>query len=213
MKKLVLFLAIVLIAAPAFATGTIVNSKHDLSTANAGTQQICVYCHTPHGADVSVNNAPLWNRTLSGFSTASSVYSSATLNVTIASTSLNGIDAPLCISCHAGTANMNAVINPPSSGLFSGTVGAMSLGSNAIIDTNLSNDHPINFDVSAAAADGEIRLAVIGEAPYKTVGATAPGTGIFQCSTCHDVHNGGGYAPLTVQNMAGSKMCLDCHIK
>ena len=40
----------------------ILNSKHDLGGAIAGgTDEVCVFCHTPHGANTSAS-APLWNK-------------------------------------------------------------------------------------------------------------------------------------------------------
>ena len=42
--------------------GTITNSAHDFTTKGWNTTgEICVVCHTPHGADTSVTVAPLWN--------------------------------------------------------------------------------------------------------------------------------------------------------
>ncbi|MDR9499907.1 MAG: hypothetical protein RI556_12085, partial [Hydrogenovibrio sp.] len=49
------------------AQANIVSSKHNLSSsgdnATSATDQVCVFCHTPHGSDVSAP-APLWNKEL-----------------------------------------------------------------------------------------------------------------------------------------------------
>ena len=46
------------------ANAQVAGSAHDLSTdVGSQTNEVCVYCHTPHGADVSAV-VPLWNKTL-----------------------------------------------------------------------------------------------------------------------------------------------------
>ena len=55
--------ALLLLGQRALAS-TIAGSKHDLSTDwEPYSQQVCVFCHTPHGATPGVT--PLWNRALS----------------------------------------------------------------------------------------------------------------------------------------------------
>jgi len=88
----------------------ITHTKHNLSIngpgnvrAYAGTQQnqVCVFCHTPHGATIGVN--PLWNRKIS--SAVYTTYTSASLDAeTIQGTlSQPGGSSKLCLSCHDGT--------------------------------------------------------------------------------------------------------------
>ena len=52
------------------ANACIANTKHNLSTSgtgavhvSTGTEEICVFCHTPHGSDTSAP-VPLWNKQL-----------------------------------------------------------------------------------------------------------------------------------------------------
>ena len=46
------------------ANAQVAGSAHDLSTdPGSQTNEVCVYCHTPHGADTSAV-VPLWNKTL-----------------------------------------------------------------------------------------------------------------------------------------------------
>ena len=68
MNKLLAAVAFLLIAVPAQAG--IANTKHNLSPTGtgvnkvtAGTDEICVFCHTPHAADTSAP-VPLWNKKL-----------------------------------------------------------------------------------------------------------------------------------------------------
>ncbi|HEC17001.1 MAG TPA: hypothetical protein ENI99_10610 [Sedimenticola sp.] len=107
------------LAAQAAAAGTIVGSKHDLSTsgyyaalASASTSdEICIFCHTPHGFNDDLDNdgvqdqksttrapAPLWNRRITPGMGTFTVYSSPTLNTTCDAT-----PSPIslvCLSCH-----------------------------------------------------------------------------------------------------------------
>lgn len=110
--------------------GSIVGSKHDLSDA-AGTDEICVFCHTPHFANVDLDNdatndqldadrppAPLWNRRISR-EDAFTPYTSSTLDSTCDAT-----PSPLsltCLSCH-DTAIGNLAGEP---GYGSGAVGSI----------------------------------------------------------------------------------------
>jgi len=149
-----------LISVSAMAAG-ITDTKHNLSStqtsANAsfdGTAEICVFCHTPHGA---ASEAPLWNRVV-GVASDYTAYSSTTLDGTV---SLTGSPSLACLSCHDGQQAMNTVINATSSATsynytaggaaMSGTwSGAGALGiiigtENTVpnLGTDLQNDHPV----------------------------------------------------------------------
>jgi len=146
------------------AQAQIANTKHNLGTSPggtgvnkfSGTAEICVFCHTPHGADTSAA-VPLWNRTLPSPS-AFTTYDS------LGTTSLDGKTAPVgsvsiaCLSCHDGVTSMSAVINAPGSGktgdtawttgTWSGanqTAGAIAAGLITNIGSDLKNDHPIGI--------------------------------------------------------------------
>ncbi len=74
-------------------TQGIVGSAHDGSPYDS-KQEICTHCHTPHSADITVNDAPLWNHevTVKNFATCSS----ATLNATVGQPDGS---SKLCLSC------------------------------------------------------------------------------------------------------------------
>ena len=69
----------ILIQISSIAMGqNIQGSAHDFSNDSWNTTgQICIVCHTPHNADATVTNAPLWNHetTTATFTT----YNSATM--------------------------------------------------------------------------------------------------------------------------------------
>ena len=81
------------------------NTKHNLSVSGPGPvravteSQVCVFCHTPHGAE-NVPAAPLWNRQLSG--ATYTPYTSNSIDATDIAASPGG-SSKLCLSCHDGT--------------------------------------------------------------------------------------------------------------
>jgi predicted CXXCH cytochrome family protein len=149
------------LSAPAQAQ--IKDTKHNLGSTGTGvnkfdgTAEICVFCHTPHGADTSAA-VPLWNRALPSpniFTTYDSLGTST----------LDGKVAPVgsvsiaCLSCHDGVTSMSTVINQPGSGGYNPQGAAMTgtwTGANQSggllaagiitnIGTDLKNDHPVGI--------------------------------------------------------------------
>jgi predicted CXXCH cytochrome family protein len=191
--------------------GTIVGSQHDFSGSGWSGGEICVVCHTPHNAAV-IADAPLWNHdvTTSTFTT----YSSPTFDGSTTITQPDG-SSVLCLSCHDGTVAVDS---------FGGTTGSTIITGNALLGTDLSNDHPISFTYDAALATTDPGLHDP-SATTVTIGAgTKVKTGTIQdvmllsdklqCASCHDVHNGFTNGPrlLRISN-AGSALCMACHNK
>jgi predicted CXXCH cytochrome family protein len=122
----------------------------------AGTQEVCVFCHTPHGADTNVK-APLWNRAVT--SSTFTMYSSPTLDAIPSNTAANMGVSLACLSCHDGTVAFDALRNLPGPGGYSATPPLTGrnpegwvwnlnkkdmLGRGITeIGTDLSDDHPI----------------------------------------------------------------------
>ncbi len=227
-KVLVLLLVGALLATPAFAV--IRNSKHDLSASSTaivkatGTgDETCVYCHTPHGGATGIL-APLWNRSIPGGGfLVGDLYNSATLdqtnsNPTTVLAAVNNSDAPLCMSCHDGggldgglTNPSNADGQPGGAALAAGVTGFMNLDAT---NEGLTNDHPIGMDYGAVyLADTTgfnnetVANASVNGLPLYTT------TGVMWCSSCHDVHDQGGFAPFLNMSNVGSALCTTCHIK
>ena len=137
----------------------VVGSQHDLTNNGTGqggtanTDQVCVFCHTPHGADTDAP-VPLWNKVLgAGTTPPFTRYSS------LATPSFDSAEAPVgsvslaCLSCHDGTQAMDVVINGPGSGNYNpagseidtGAIGVMTGSPVPMLGTDLSNDHPISM--------------------------------------------------------------------
>ncbi|NMG44985.1 hypothetical protein GPA22_14755 [Aromatoleum toluvorans] len=231
MKNFPRFHALMLVAAALLGYGALApaqntnanikGTKHNLSatgpgpvkaaTGASGTDQICVFCHTPHAANATAPG-PLWNRALS-----TATYTPYTSNSLDAEDILNGsIGQPggaskLCLSCHDGTLALGAVANSPGSGtgktvsMVGTTVDSKmpttdsTTGFTRNLGTDLTNDHPISFTFNSTLAtrDGEFRTPPYSAGGKTIVGIRTPGNkpmlpldheGKVQCTSCHDPH-------------------------
>jgi len=168
----------------AAATG-IAATKHNLSSSGTGpnhttgTDQICVFCHTPHGSDTSAA-VPLWNKKLpagGSYQVYNSTAATATSTIDGAIATTVGSVSLACLSCHDGTQAMDNALNRPGSGLYDvngasigGTwTGAATMAGTPIpvLGTDLRNDHPIGIQ-------------------YCGGGLTSTVDGVFATSTCGD---------------------------
>lgn len=201
--------------------GVIAGTAHDLSGAGYSGGQICVVCHTPHGGNTTVTDAPLWNHAVT--TATYTLYSSSTLNAG-PMTQPSGV-SKLCLSCHDGTVAVDSFGGATGTNFMTGpeAVGRADQGS-------LANDHPIGFvyDAALVTLDGSLHPTTnpvtIGTGGSRTRTGTIANQLLFngrlECASCHDVHNTftasngtGGGAPLLRITKAGSTICLTCHNK
>ncbi|MDH3317289.1 MAG: hypothetical protein OER43_16190 [Gammaproteobacteria bacterium] len=171
MARVLLTLAVTGFGGSAYAQ--VAGSQHDLTTSGnaqgqtANTDEVCVFCHTPHGSDINAP-VPLWNKVLpapGGFTQ----YSSLQLSSFDSSEAPVGSVSLACLSCHDGTQAMDVVINLPGSGGYNASgaeidpvaIGAMGGAPVPMLGTDLTNDHPISMqyggggvNVSTHSADG-----------------------------------------------------------
>jgi len=171
MLALLTMIAMALGGSPAAQAG-ISTTKHNLGSTGTGTNsfsgtaELCVFCHTPHGADSSAA-VPLWNRKMAAPATYQTYNSLGT-------SSLDGATAPVgsvslaCLSCHDGTQAMNVMINQPGSGGYNANGAALAgtwsganqtgglIGANLItnISPDLRNDHPIGIQYGGGMPAG-----------------------------------------------------------
>ncbi len=207
MRKLILFVLCGLLSTGLF--GQITGTAHDFSgDAWNTTGEICIVCHTPHNADPYGNgiaDAPLWNHD-ADMTTVYTLYSSATLQAVPGQPA--GV-SKLCLSCHDGVIALDA---------FGGAAGnpANVITGSALVDTDLSDDHPVSFPYTAASpADPEINDPTVANARLGGLTIQAvllDGGTTMECSSCHDVH-GTGIASLLKVDNATSNLCLVCHDK
>jgi hypothetical protein len=152
-QKLMVALATVaflgLVSASVQAQTVITNSPHDLSSGvvtDPDKNEVCAYCHTPHGGAGASAGAPLWNKTVDD-PTVYSLYDdaiSSTLDGEVLA-SVGGVSLA-CLSCHDGSQAVDSVINAPGTGLGTSPLGsAGSLSGVAAVGEadDLTNDHPI----------------------------------------------------------------------
>ena len=205
MKKvlavLIVVVAVAMVAASVADAAYIANTRHNLASGGTNTvkgnlNEICIYCHTPHGGNQAAGQ-PLWNRN-AGSTAGFQPYTSATLSGT---PTTGNAASTLCFSCHDGTTSINSLINVNGAN-YTGTPtyvsGSLNIGGDA---ATLTNDHPIGMPIPTKNG-------------YKPATALAPYlvTGNVECSTCHAVHGTGISNLLRISNDA-SALCLDCHDK
>lgn len=217
----------------------VVGSKHDLAATNTNTDQVCVFCHTPHGSDSTVSEAPLWNKGLPADTYTE--YDSSTMDGTA---NLTGSVSLACLSCHDGANATDTLINAPtaSSGVYGYNAGGAILGggagtfmatANAVPAVggdaaSLQNDHPIStpyggggatygLAVAAGATTDTAFAAVTNPSSKSMVQGLLPlydkgGVAFVECASCHDPHNDANVPFLRVSS-ASSAICTTCHVK
>ncbi|MFT5498086.1 MAG: putative CXXCH cytochrome family protein [Kiritimatiellia bacterium] len=198
---LVLWLSAILLA---HAGESVVNSPHDLSAGGPGTiraqseTEICIFCHTPHGAST---DAPLWNR----YDTTGSYipYSSSSLKASVGQPT--GA-SKLCLSCHDGTVALGMLRNRTTPIQMASGITHMPPGP-AMLGKDLSDDHPISFTYDAALAQQQGEL--------KNPATLSPDIKLdinqqLQCTACHDPHDN-QFGKFMVMETTGGALCLECH--
>jgi predicted CXXCH cytochrome family protein len=185
---------------------SIAGSAHDFSGAGwNSTGEICVVCHTPHNADTTVSDAPLWNHETT--TAAYTLYTSATFDAT--SGQPDGV-SKLCLSCHDGTIAVDNF-----GGVTTGTQTMDLINPSRNVTTDLSDDHPVSMVYDAALATAPEELFDPTTTP-SGLGGTIDDDLLFatkvECASCHDVHDAGWPSLLRLDN-ASSALCLTCHDK
>jgi predicted CXXCH cytochrome family protein len=201
-RKIGLFFIVVaaLVLVPAASYGaSIASSAHDLSGRGWGTDQICIFCHTPHNA-LTPQLVPLWNH-------AATAVASFTLYSSPSLTAVPGQPAGVskaCLSCHDGTVALDSYGTRTGTNFITGT---------ALLGTDLSNDHPVSFTYNAALATSDGGLVTPASASWVDAGQTAPlYAAQLECGSCHNVHDP-QYGDFLRKSNAASALCLTCHVK
>lgn len=187
----------------AFAIG-VVDTMHNLSAGGPGSvtsvseDRVCIFCHTPHHADVISNDyMPLWSRNISAASY--SLYTSSTIQ---AEPGQPTGGSRLCLSCHDGTIAL---------GMLSGdyrpsdnSLGAIPVGPTNL-STDLSDDHPISF-----IYDNVLALASNLHDPASLPSEIRLEDGRLECTSCHDSHLN-TFGNFLVMDNINSALCESCH--
>jgi len=207
----VLFMLLGFVVVTTGASADILTTKHNLSTSGTGTiiatgeVRVCIFCHTPHHStdDGTVDNLPLWNRTLS--SAVYNLYGSSSL---VATPGQPTGASRLCLSCHDGTIAIGMLQSAAAEVTMVGGVEEMPIGTSNL-ETDLSDDHPISFPYTAALASTRGELVDPGSLPAEVKledGQT------LQCTSCHNPHKD-PYGMFLVLSPDHSALCLACHDK
>lgn len=236
MKLTKLFLAVVMILVATLAWAVkgpqdVTNGVHNLSTTGidpyfgtsgsslyaTNVEEVCVFCHTPHGGRLV---APLWNRNDPTPVGGWNHYNSASMSLhiqTLATDRVPNAESLLCLSCHDGSISVNHLINVPNS-LHGATIQTTFSGDpdTTIIDDiitgspgkrigggpiagsggtgDLSDDHPISFSYDSVLAGSDYTVgAKVGSLKDAST-AESNGVRFFgagnnvECSSCHDPH-------------------------
>ena len=121
--------------------GGIINTRHNLTQSFLGETalimdfarnnygEICVYCHTPHGANTTIA-APLWNRT--NKANTYNTYNSSTITQPVSQPGPNSLS---CLSCHDGTVAVDSIINMPGSNGFNPNANRNTVQNNTFLNT------------------------------------------------------------------------------
>ena len=213
--------------APAARLSDVRGTRHNLSASGPGTTkavsetQVCVFCHTPHGA--ALGATPLWNREIKNQTYTGYTSSSLDANAIQGSLDQPGGSSKLCLSCHDGTLAIGSVnvLNGLGSATQQGTQsitmtgtgtgGVMPDGAGAAtgftrhLGITLTNDHPVSVSYTSALAtrDGELRGV---DSSQKWPPGTGDVVGI----------RSSGYRPLlplepTAAGGIGQVQCGTCH--
>jgi len=166
---------------------SITNTRHNLTQSflggNAGWMslsrndygEVCVYCHTPHGANTNVA-APLWNRTMR--ETTYTTYNELGTSSLTQTVTQPGAASLTCLSCHDGQTAIDSIINMPGSGRYSA-------------DQNSGQDNAV-LD-KWPGGPGESFYG--GHGTLSNTPATMANYG--ECQSCHSI-NGDQHDPSTI---------------
>ena len=157
-------------------------------TLSGGTDQICVFCHTPHSA---APQTPLWNRPDPTTATFPVYAQFLEINRDAAARAVSEYNngnypngtSRMCLSCHDGATSIGVVLNGAPITMESGSETITSLS--AIID--LASSHPISFKY-----DNTVLTTLLDSAAYQLplvlVDTPLDAAERMQCTTCHDPH-------------------------
>ena len=195
------------------------------ATLSGGTDQICVFCHTPHSA---APQTPLWNRPDPTTATFPVYGQPLEINRDGAAMALTGYDpnnlnypngtSRMCLSCHDGATSIGVVLNGAPITMDSGSETITNIS--AIID--LASSHPISFKYDNTVLTTLLDPNKPGayQLPLVLVDTPLDAAERMQCTTCHDPHEDtsgdASYDNLPFwrhQGNAGSydAVCDNCH--
>lgn len=192
----------------------VTHTIHNLSTSQEATMyrsdnedQVCVFCHTPHGGSL---DGPLWNRE-SPASSKYTHYNSASLSAYLQGLGVNRAvekESLLCLSCHDGSISINTLMNYnnttpnpthwgstdypiPMTAFPDGYNPGAKVGASreaGDVDWDLSDDHPISFKYGSVHAQKPAEFKDVALAENAGIRFFGGADKRVECSSCHDPH-------------------------
>ena len=215
------------------------SGPHAQPESTGGTDQICIFCHTPHSAtpastlwsrpDPNTTTFPLYNSALVISGTFSGAYGSSAGTEEISDYKNDGSypsgTSRLCLSCHDGVTAIGILSDGTSIAMSGAQDYVTNDTTSPVID--LSTTHPISFiyDTPVLTAINNFRTGGTGDTYQLPLNLTVltplDGSDKMQCTTCHDPHedtrNDGSYDSLPFWRHQGNgtsyeDVCNACHI-
>jgi len=206
------------------------NTMHNLSSTNplfssyaaTNLDEVCVFCHTPHGGAL---NGPLWNHDLPT-ATSFTHYNSASLSTTLQGLSVSRAindQSLLCMACHDGSVAVDHLINDPN--ILGGAAITTAFGSDIQMISmfgmagprigespsspggtgDLTDDHPISFSYSDVLADAIYGVGGARQDELRPIGNTADASSVLGW-------NGEGVRLFGANNTVECSSCHDPHV-
>lgn len=169
-------------------SGSVFESRHNLSTSGKGEikssteTRVCIFCHASHNTS---REGPLWNHQTT---------SSGKFRTYERSTMASRPDQPngatkLCLSCHDGTIAVGALkgLARPVPMQNVGRGGEIPAGRKSSLGYDLSGTHPVSikYEQGTALATDHLKWPPVD--PENKVGTDAGN--YVQCTSCHDPHD------------------------
>lgn len=183
-------------------TSTVIPNTSDYratnnATSNPGGQQVCIFCHTPHSANIS-EGAPLWNRDFSS-QTFSRYTSSVTMSIYRDATARTAAgygtgwkpdgSTKLCLSCHDGVASLGNVLRGGPITMMTGKDIITGVASFKPDTKKMkSGHHPVSFTFNSAVVTAITNTGKTGYQLPLLASVKLDKNGKMQCTTCHNAH-------------------------
>lgn len=171
------------------SSGSAPGTVRALPPSSGGTDQICIFCHTPHSAEPKT---ALWNRPDPNMMGTFPVYAQPLKIKT--DTTLTGYDATssaypsgssrMCLSCHDGATSVGILLGNQTITMEGGLT-TLPTG------VDLATSHPISFNYNNDVVALIDPTLLTYQLPPDGDGIDTPldGAGQMQCTTCHDPHS------------------------
>jgi predicted CXXCH cytochrome family protein len=206
MKKLMLLLLVVGLAAPAvMALNATALDAADTSHSSAFG---CGACHDAHNRNLgAVSDAPpLWGRAANTTTSLTAYTLQSTLRGALTIPAPSG-SSLLCMACHDGVTD-------------AGTDAHQINGTSDDGYVNTATMHPISFDYDtfADATSGAGKDYFNDSAGTGVIGDVKLFNGKLECGSCHDIHGATNPNDGTANTDAlrgdgtGQDLCIDCHV-